>query len=319
MNYIILNFFSILIFMTGIFWLYSKIIKLNNKNGDFNRNIELQKQNYQLNQKKKCKINNIFKSIGSLFPILFIVCIIRCFFYEPFYIPSESMLPNLLPGDYIIVKKFFYGIKNPFTGNIIIKYHDFKRGDIIVFKNPNNPYQNYIKRIIGIPGDKIIYDPINKIITIYENYNNINKRKIIFKHYVFNKYNTNAIENTNIKKNIEDIKKINNNCNILNHHSMIYQEVLDNHKYNILISHKDKSNIQEYYKQKNQSSAIWIIPPKQYFVLGDNRDNSLDSRYWGFVPEKNILGKADYIWMNLERNENKWPIGINLNRIGKIY
>lgn len=321
MDNIFLDILSISVFFTGLLWISEKFLHFKNKKNIFQKNIELQKKNYTLNDNKKCKTNCNFKNIKSLFPILLLVFIIRCFFYEPFYIPSESMMPTLLPGDYIIVKKYFYGIKNPITDNILIKYHNPKRGDIIVLKDPQHSRKNFVKRIIGLPGDKVVYDSINKIITIYSNYNTIkNNKKISFKQYVFEKYNTNSVTETKkMQETVSDVEKLNNHGNILNYNCMIYKEVLDHYKYNILISHANKSMPQSYFHQDKQPTGTWIIPPKNYFVLGDNRDNSCDSRYWGFVPENKIIGKVDYIWMSLEKKEGKWPTGINAHRIGAIH
>lgn len=318
MDNILLNILSVSLFITGISWISKKFVKFKNKKNSLQENIELQKKNYILDNKNKKK-TCIFKNLTSFLPVLFLVIIIRCFLYEPFYIPSESMMPTLLPGDYIIVKKYFYGMKNPFTGSIIIKYHTAKRGDIIVFQNPHNLHQNFVKRIIGLPGDKITYDPMNKIITIYANYGTMqNNKKIFFKQYAFEKYNNNILENQKMKSTILDVSKLNNHGNILNYNCMIYKENIDHYKYHILISHANKSIKKEYFLQKKQPRTTWIVPSKHYFVLGDNRDNSYDSRYWGFVSENKIIGKVDYIWMSLEKKINQWPTGINLHRIGKI-
>ncbi|WP_343128350.1 signal peptidase I [Buchnera aphidicola (Takecallis taiwana)] len=320
MDNIFLDILSISVVFTGLLWFYEKIYNFKKKKQIFQENIQVQKKNYILNNNKKYKHGCTFKNIKSLFPILLLIFIVRCFLYEPFYIPSESMMPTLLPGDYIIVKKYFYGIKNPITNNLIVQYHKPKRGDIIVFKDPKNSRQNFVKRIIGLPGDKVIYDSMNKIITIYANYKTMqNKDKISFRQYVFEKYNTNsAIENKKMQETVSDVEKLNNHGNILHYNCMIYKEVLDHYKYNIFISHANKNVPQTYFHQFEQPTGTWIIPPKNYFVLGDNRDNSCDSRYWGFVPENKIIGKVDYIWMSLEKQEGKWPTDVNLHRIGKI-
>ncbi|QCI25974.1 signal peptidase I [Buchnera aphidicola] len=315
MNDTLLGILSISLFITGLFWLAEKIFYVKKKS--FQDNLEFQKT-YILNNKKYNK-RCFFQKISSFFPVLFLVFIVRCFCCESFYIPSESMIPTLLPGDYIIVKKYFYGIKNPFTGNFITKYHNIKRGDIVVFKFPKNKNQNFVKRIIGLPGDKIIYDPINQIITIYEKYNQKNiKEKIFFQQYIFKKYDSNiTTENQNLKKNISCINKIKKNDNILHDNCMIYKENIDHYKYHILISHANQKIKKKYFLQITQPKNTWIIPPKNYFVLGDNRNNSYDSRFWGFVPENNIIGKVDYIWMSFNQKANQYPTNINLHRIGK--
>ena len=203
------------------------------------------------------KINNsIFMNISefsnSIFPILLVVLIIRSFFIEPYKIPSGSMIPTLMIGDFILVDKNIYGYKLPLTNITLIQNQEPKRGDVVVFKYPENKKINYIKRVVGLPGDNIIYK---------------DKRLYI-----------NQIEYT--------LTQIN--------HSYDPVEIADGQVY------LENNSQREYLvlNQTNQSFDFqYTVPNDTYFVLGDNRDNSNDSRYWGPVPKENLVGKAFYIWM----------------------
>lgn len=213
--------------------------------------------------------NNIklYSEIKSIFYILIIILIIRSFILEPFKIPTGSMKPTILDGDYIFVNKFIYGIKTPIYKNKIINISKPSRGDIAVFKHKNG--DAYIKRIVGLPGDKIEYK---------------NKKIYINNLQIKNKYIG------------QSPKNINKYC---------FEEIIDkNKKHDIYINKKN----QEEYNYNNI-----IIPESSYFVLGDNRDNSDDSRFWGFVDEKDLIGKGMIIWMSIDVNEKD----IRWNRIFK--
>ncbi|WAI12015.1 MAG: signal peptidase I [Buchnera aphidicola (Macrosiphum albifrons)] len=300
--------------VTGIFWIFYRFKDL--KNYLINKKIFKNNHLYQKNIIKFKDRIYFFDSLASFFPIFLIIFIVRSFIYEPFQIPSGSMMPTLLVGDFILVEKFSYGIKEPITHKTLIKTSKPKRGDIVVFKNPKDHNTDYIKRIIGLPGDKIKYDFNSKHMHICANY--LNKKKcpeellinysnpkssnFIQKIYFFNKENT-----------IEE-KKIYNSL-----YFNIVEENLNNVKHNILLLDEMKNSKKDYFQQENMPKLTWIVPKGEYFMMGDNRDNSLDSRYWGFVPEKNLVGKAIKIWMSFDKNENEWPTGIRINRIGNIY
>ncbi len=193
-----------------------------------------------------------FEFGGSLFPILFIVLFIRSFIVEPYKIPSGSMIPTLLIGDFILVKKYQYGIRVPVTNNIIIDNNKPDYGDIIVFQYPNNKKINYIKRVVALPGDNIEY--VNKELRVNgKTYRQ--KPEIMFP--------------SSSEYSIDDV----------------YKEKNFSSSYNILKSQAPSQNFK------------YTVPVNSYFVLGDNRDNSNDSRYWGPVPYENIIGEAFYIWM----------------------
>ncbi len=270
------------------------------------------------------KKNNLINNFSNIFFILLIVFILRTFIYEPYFIPSASMMPTLLIGDFILVNKLSYNIKNPLNNKILFKINNPKYGDIIVFKYPKNNNIIYIKRIIGIPGDKIIYNTILKKIKIYKN-NSINKKKyytlkkIKYSKKKISSYIEQIIINKK-KKLIEYFWNKNININNFNKNSKLIilferNEIFNNIKHKILIIPNFYLKPKYIYKNKIKT---WTIPKNMYFVMGDYRDNSKDSRYWGFLHKNLIIGKAEYIWMSIEKQENNWPTNIRLNRIGKI-
>ena len=197
-------------------------------------------------------LKNVREFSSSIFPVLLVVLILRSFFIEPYKIPSGSMIPTLMIGDFILVDKNIYGYKIPLTNITLFENENPKRGDVVVFKYPEDQSINYIKRVIGLPGDKILYK---------------NKRLYI-----------NDSEYPLIK--VE--------------HSFDPIEIADGHVF-------IENNLQKEYMILNQSNQPfnfeYYVPNGTYFVLGDNRDNSNDSRFWGPVPEENLVGKAFYIWM----------------------
>ncbi|AAO26967.1 signal peptidase I [Buchnera aphidicola str. Bp (Baizongia pistaciae)] len=296
--------------ITGTLWIINKILSHNLLDSKIPFNIKKSKIYYKSKQ--------VVQTFASFFPILIIVFIIRTFICEPFQIPSESMMPTLLPGDFILVKKFSYGIKNPFSNNVIVFINTPKRGDIVVFKHPNNNAINYVKRIVGLPGDKINYNILTKRLTITPN--NINEQhtkniSINYKYIKPNDFTKHFKLNNIILNNVHSLESSNNNLLQLE----MYQEKIEKIAYNIFFKKKLIDQKDLYFKQFSQKQGTWIVPKHKYFVLGDNRDNSLDSRYWGFVPEKNLIGKVVFIWMHLIKKEGQWPTGIQFDRIGNIY
>jgi signal peptidase I len=193
----------------------------------------------------------------SFFPVLLIVLLLRSFVAEPFRIPSGSMMPTLLVGDFILVNKFTYGIRLPVLGTKIVDIGEPQRGDVAVFRFPRNPSDDYIKRVIGLPGDHIAY---------YNKGLHINGRKIEQKSAGTYK----GVGSGTVMDNVA-----------------VKSEILETVNHQILIDEK-RMNIEFEY----------IVPQGHYFVLGDNRDNSNDSRYWGAVPEDHLVGKAFMIWLN---------------------
>lgn len=211
----------------------------------------------------------------SFFPIILIVLVIRSFVAEPFRIPSGSMLPTLRIGDFILVNKFAYGIRLPVIDTKIFSIGEPERGDVLVFRYPENPDINFIKRTVGLPGDTVGY--FNKIIYI----------------------NGEAIEQTAKEKEsgLLGIVPMNDQLRV---------ETLGEHEHDLLV------NLNHHWLE-----GEWLIPQGQYFVMGDNRDNSKDSRVWGTVPEQNLVGKAFFVWMSWDWNANGmfWN-KIVWNRIG---
>lgn len=190
----------------------------------------------------------------SFFPVLALVFVLRSFLYEPFQIPSESMVPTLEVGDFILVNKFTYGIRMPVFRNKLISINEPKRGDVMVFFKPGEQVY-YIKRVVGLPGDKISM-----------------KNNVL---YVNGKRQALEFTETTSDEHFD---------------YRVYEENLEGFTH----------------KMRNISSRIpfrdgeWTVEEGHYFMMGDNRDNSSDSRVWGTVPEENIVGKAEYIWMHWE-------------------
>lgn len=219
----------------------------------------------------------------SFFPVILAVFLLRSFLVEPFRIPSGSMIPTLLVGDFILVNKFAYGIRLPVVDKKIIQVGNPKRGDVMVFRYPENPSQDFIKRVIGLPGDTIEY-----------------KGKQLFVNGVVQKQRLDG--------------EYNYWENGMFMHTERYNENLDRHSHPILLNPDMPSmrleDVGNFPGRNNcsytEKEVRCKVPPGNYFMMGDNRDNSRDSRYWGFVPDNMIVGKAFAIWMNFG----------NLKRIG---
>jgi signal peptidase I len=209
---------------------------------------------------------------GSFFPVIALVFCLRSFLFEPFKIPSSSMVPTLQVGDFILVNKFAYGIRLPIIDKKIIDVGNPQRGDVMVFRYPEDPSFDYIKRVVGVPGDKIVYK--NKRLTI-------NGKELSYKplpDYLDEEHLSYS------KQYLENLTGVEHK--ILNDDSAPTY-VPNPHNF-------PKRNLCTY----DDEGFTCNVPTGEYFMMGDNRDNSLDSRYWGFVPDKNIVGKAFYIWMN---------------------
>lgn len=257
---------------------------------------------------------------SSIFPILAIVLVIRSFIYEPFQIPSGSMMPTLLVGDFILVEKFAYGLKDPVTQTTLLATGKPKRGDIAVFKYPKDPSVDFVKRVIGLPGDKIVYDPEQKELRIYPNCSISNCARALPIIYSSLKESEWALF-FNIDSMVESQKGSYQiplgepvPTNALRQAERI--EKLDDTSHEILVI--PQVYTQSRYQQPGLPDNEWIVPPKHYFMMGDNRDNSADSRMWGFVPEENLVGRAVIIWFSLDKHEGEWPTGVRLSRIGAI-
>lgn len=191
----------------------------------------------------------------SFFPVLFVVWVLRSFLFEPFTIPSGSMLPTLQVGDYILVNKFAYGLRLPVLGTELVPVGKPQRGDVMVFKYPEDTRVNFIKRVVGVPGDHV---------RIREGQVYVNEVALSQQQEVF-----------------PDAESW----------ELYYREKTASTDH--LIRHEEG-------REAASPQGEWVVPAASYFMMGDNRDNSRDSRYWGFVPDRLIVGKASYIWMHKE-------------------
>ena len=217
---------------------------------------------------------------AGLFPVILVVFVLRSFLFEPFKIPSGSMIPTLLIGDLILVNKFTYGVRLPVIHTKITEGNAPQRGDVMVFRYPPQPSLDYIKRVIGVPGDEVAY--LNKRLTI-------NGKEVP----------TKAVPDFFDESQVRYFKQFEEELGAKPH------RVLNNTEAPAFV--QGASNFE--YRQNctySVEGVVCKVPEGHYFMMGDNRDNSLDSRYWGFVPDKNIVGKAFFVWMNFG----------NLGRIG---
>jgi signal peptidase I len=218
---------------------------------------------------------------AGLFPVILIVFLLRSFLFEPFKIPSGSMVPTLLVGDLILVNKFHYGVRLPVLNKKIIANNDPQRGDVMVFRYPVDPRVDYIKRVVGIPGDEVAY--LNQKLTI-------NGQPVP----------TKALGEFYDEDSMRYVP--------------MFSELLGAVEHRILVDPRrpaffggDQKSFPFSQNCRYQPEGVVCkVPPGHYFMMGDNRDNSQDSRFWGFVPDENIVGKAFFVWMNFG----------NLGRIG---
>ncbi|MEB2486583.1 signal peptidase I [Burkholderia multivorans] len=209
---------------------------------------------------------------ASFFPVILAVFVVRSFIVEPFKIPSGSMVPTLLVGDFILVNKFEYGLRMPITNTKITQGSPLARGDVVVFRYPKDESVDYIKRVIGLPGDTVAYQ--DKQLTI----------------------NGQPVPETPLSDYFDDERQ---------NYAKQFEETIGNKKNAILNNPAVPPFVMGAYDYPyrdnctyNSRGVICKVPPGHYFMMGDNRDNSADSRYWGFVPDKNIVGRAFFIWMN---------------------
>jgi len=219
---------------------------------------------------------------AGLFPVILAVFLLRSFLFEPFKIPSGSMIPTLLVGDLILVNKYHYGVRLPVVNKKIVANHDPQRGDVMVFRYPKDTSIDYIKRVVGVPGDEIAY----RAQRLYVN---------------------GALVPTQPRPDFFNEESL--------RFEKEYTEKLGSVEHRILVDLQ-----RQLYLPQNESfpfrdncrySAEGVsckVPAGHYFMMGDNRDNSQDSRFWGFVPDENVVGRAFFVWMNFG----------NLKRIGSF-
>ncbi|WP_440995567.1 signal peptidase I [Arhodomonas sp. SL1] len=203
----------------------------------------------------------------SLFPVILVVLVIRSFIAEPFRIPSGSMIPTLLPGDFILVNKFAYGLRLPVAHAKFLEVGEPERGDVVVFRYPEDPSQDYIKRVVGLPGDEIRYE---------------DKRLYV---------NGEVMAQDSLKDYRDDPTV------------SVREEDLDGFRHRILVHENAPGRDFEYQ-----------VPERSYFAMGDNRDRSSDSRFWGPVPEENLVGEAFLVWLSWDMDNG----GLHWRRIGDI-
>lgn len=265
------DFSALLVFLTlgsGLIWLFDSLVFAPGRD-KANIDISADSTNEKTDNENLPLLVDYAK---SFFPIFLIVLILRSFIFEPFKIPSASMMPTLLIGDFILVNKYDYGIRLPVLHTKILDNKTPKRGDIVVFRYPEDPSIPFIKRVIGLPGDRLAYHDK----TLY-----INGIKV--KQELDGRYNAHGagMMMDGVSLRIEELDK--------------------NVDHEILIDPRR-------FSQELETT----VPEGHYFVLGDNRDNSKDSRFWGFVPDENLVGRAFLIWMNWDSKNG----GIDFSRIG---
>jgi signal peptidase I len=210
---------------------------------------------------------------ASFFPVILVVFVLRSFLFEPFRIPSSSMVPTLLIGDLILVNKYTYGIRLPVINRKLVEINQPARGDVMVFRYPHNPSQDYIKRVIALPGDRVAY---------------INRQLML---------NGQPVPAQALPRYLDDER--------LQHYAH-FSEKLGTVEHRIIMNEGAGMPPMRAFAHTHPDACKYsvegvacVVPAGHYFVMGDNRDNSEDSRYWGFVPDENIVGRAFFIWMSL--------------------
>lgn len=281
------NYFSIFLvvmtLITGLIWLIDSLVYAPKRRAENNEELPALVDNAQ-----------------QFFPIFALVMVFRSFIYEPFQIPSGSMMPTLLVGDFILVEKFSYGIKDPVWRSKMIETGEPKRGDVAVFKFPDeNNNIDFIKRVVGLPGETVSY----------------RNKQLFVKPACPSKVNCKpemAIEITDNQRSEFEQSRA---------QLVQSKEKLGEEEHSILRHPFLGATKANFYQKSDQ----WLVPEGHYFVLGDNRDNSRDSRFWGFVPDANLVGKAVFIWISFEfeREDDSvlpsWvPTGVRFSRIGTI-
>lgn len=294
MNFALILF--VLVILTGIAWVADKLVFLPHRRraaeaavADFDRQQarigerfadENAPQTRARLRDEKLRQPWWLEYTASFFPVILIVFLVRSFVVEPFKIPSGSMVPTLLVGDFILVNKFEYGLRLPIIDTKVTKGSPLQRGDVVVFRYPKDESVDYIKRVVGLPGDTVAYE--NKHLTI----------------------NGKSVDETPLPDYFDE-ERIG--------YAKQFEETLGTRKHAILNNPAVPPFVigaEDYpYRDNcsyNSAGVVCKVPPGHYFMMGDNRDNSADSRYWGFVPDRNVVGRAFFVWMNFS----------NLKRIG---
>ncbi|SEK72597.1 signal peptidase I Serine peptidase. MEROPS family S26A [Colwellia chukchiensis] len=298
-------FLVIVTLVTGIIWLADKFYLAPQRQ---RKVADAQAQCEQpLSEEATAKLaepNALVDTSVQIFPVIAFVLVLRSFIYEPFQIPSGSMMPTLLDGDFILVNKFNYGLRDPVARKKFLEVGLPERGDIVVFKYPLEPQIDYIKRVIGLPGDRVIY-----------------KNKILYIKRACQATDEQCPDFEQVPQDFKNKDDYFDNGMPLSR----YSSTLGGKQHDFLVNEQVLPRTRHYYKQAGSQANEFVVPKGQYFVMGDNRDNSLDGRFWGFVPEENLVGQAVAIWMSFdfERGEDSllpsWvPTGVRFSRIGGI-
>lgn len=308
-------FLVVITLVTGVIWLADKFyfsVQREAKLAD-----ALAQASGELPDEVKNKITEpsaVIDTSVQIFPVIAFVLILRSFLYEPFQIPSGSMMPTLLDGDFILVNKFNYGLRDPVFRNKFIEVGSPERGDAVVFKFPLDERIDYIKRVIGLPGDRVIYR--NKSLYIKPACTEAMKECPKYEQVI-----TEFVSKDEYKSGDDELYR--------------YTSIMPNKTHDILVDNAVSAQIQamDFCRRAGRNPCRstgaapdeYIVPEGHYFVMGDNRDNSEDGRFWGFVAEENLVGEAVAIWMSFdfERTSDDilptWiPTGIRFSRIGGI-
>ena len=240
----------VLTLLTGLVWLFDSLF------------LKQSRRNRAVQEGRDADLEPVAVEYSrSLFPVLLIVLLFRSFLFEPFKIPSGSMRPTLLIGDFIVVNKFSYGLRLPVLNKKVVGIGEPERGDVVVFRYPLDPSTNFIKRVIGLPGDTITY-----------------RDKLVY-------INGEPVEvAAGAPYQTSEVK-----CSTPRKDAMRYRIDLGNQRHDILVHDAIRGR-----------NGQWTVPEGHYFMMGDNRDRSNDSREWGYVPEANLVGKAVGIWLNFD-------------------
>lgn len=244
-------FMLLILVLTGVIWLVDYLF-------------------FQKKRPKNAEEPTAVEYAKSFFPVILIVFVIRSFIAEPFKIPSGSMMPTLLAGDYILVNKYTYGLRLPVLNTVFLDISQPKRGDVAVFHFPPNPKIDYIKRIVGLPGDRIQYQ--NKRLTINGALLEVNE----LESEGYEMQGEGIIRSRQLTEYLGDIK-----------HDILVHDVPNRYESNTI-------------GEQLLDGETITVPEGKYFAMGDNRDNSSDGRVWGFVPDQNLVGKAFFIWFNFD-------------------
>ena len=308
-------FLVVITILTGIVWLANKFYFAEQRQLKL---LDAQAQcEGDLPESVKNKIlepNAVVDTSVQIFPVIAFVLILRSFLYEPFQIPSGSMMPTLLDGDFILVNKFNYGLRDPVARHKFFENDLPERGDVVVFKYPMNPQIDYIKRTIGLPGDRIIYRDKSLYIKpacTPEMKACPEMEKVITEFVNKGEYSSGPTE----------LFRFTSKMPNKTHDILIDNSIPAKEQAMAFCMHSGANLCQ----QNGTARDEFIVPKGHYFVMGDNRDNSLDGRFWGFVSEEHLVGEAVAIWMSFDFENTAddflptWiPTGIRFSRIGSI-